>query len=501
MASTGKRSLYLIGIGGTGAKVLEAVTHMAATGVFGQIPVRVLYVDADENNGNLTRSRDSLRRFKAARSACPWLSETTLEEYNPALWSPFGKVAGSKRLDSFFAYNNLRPNTNAIAELEDRAKLGYLFDILYTQEEREASLDVGFRGRPAIGSAIMSQIELGRLSEPPWSDLINRIKADAGEGTRSHILLVGSIFGGTGASGLPTIGRLLTNKLVEENIRNSVQIGVVFLLPYFHFMPSGQVDEMYARADQFGLNTESALRYYLTQASGIFNGVYLLGSPNRVEYSFSTGKEDQKNQAHVIELYAALAIRAFIDEDFTQAEAQVMLMTRTHNRGVSWADIPQNGDAVNLLRKAVRFAYLWLDSFYPGLQRASQMKAGDFAKREPWFGRFFKAGMFAGSLPVLDAAQLQQAAQVKEVCDALWRWVCEFHRYSGNEQVALFRCRGLENLGEGNGAMFADLVAGRNLTQAQRQQEDIANIKLQLQDAPVQQGGVRELVQKLYALC
>lgn len=494
-----ENSLYLIGIGGTGAKVLEGVTHLASTGVFANIPVHMLYVDADETNGNLTRSRESLRRCNEARSACPWLSGSSLQEYG--LWSPFAKVAGGKRLDSFFAYNNLKPNTNTIAELNDRAKLGYLFDVLYTQEEREASLDVGFRGRPAIGSAIMSQIDLGRLSEPPWSTLIQRIQSDAGKGDRAHIILIGSIFGGTGASGLPTIGRLLTNRLVELNIRSSVQIGVIFLLPYFQFLPGEQVQEVYARADQFGLNTESALRYYLTQASGIFNGVYLLGSPNRVEYRFSTGKEDQKNQSHIVEFYAALAVRHFISQDLTRSDAQVMLMTRTNNRSITWKDIPQEGNAPTLIAKAVRFAYLWLDSFYPSLVRASQMKASDFTKSEPWFGRFFRSGLLSGNLPELDSGQLGEAERVKEVCEGLWRWVCDFHRHSGTEQISLFRCRGMDNLGKGNGEMFANLIAGRTTVEAQKQKEAIVNVKLSLQNTKVQQGGVPDLVQKLYDIC
>ena len=493
-------SLYLIGIGGTGAKVLEGVTHISSTGVFADIPIRMLYVDADETNGNLTQSRDSLRRCNEARSACPWLSDSSLEDYG--LWSPFAKVKGSKRLDSFFSYNNLKPNTKTIDELKDSAKLGYLFDVLYTQEEREAPLDVGFRGRPAIGSAIMSQIDLGRFSEAPWSTLINRVQTDVGKGgDRPSIVLIGSIFGGTGASGLPTIGRLLSNQLEELKIRNGVQIGVIFLLPYFQFLPSDRVQEVYARADQFGLNTESALRYYLTQASGIFNGVYLLGSPNRVEYNFSTGKEDQRNQAHIVEFYAALAVRHFISQDLATADSQVMLMTRTNNRSVTWADIPQDGDAPNLLRKAVRFAYLWLDSFYPGLERASNMKPADFTKSEPWFGRFFKSGMLSNHLPPLDADQIEEAKRVKQVCDGLWRWVCDFHRYSGNEQVSLFRCRGLENLGQGNGEMFANLIAGRTTVQAQQQQEAIGNVKISLQNTKVQQGGVSELVKQLYKLC
>jgi hypothetical protein len=493
-------SLYLIGIGGTGSKVLEAVTQMASVGLFRGIPVRMLFVDADETNGNLTRSRTTLQECNQVRPALPWLNTTELEDYG--LWSPFSNLPGSKRLDNFFDYNNLKANPATGGEPDDRAKLGYLFDVLYTEAERKASLDVGFRGRPAIGSAIMSQINLSRLSEKPWSTLIQRIQAEVGGGKRPSVLLVGSIFGGTGASGLPTIGRLLINKLAAEKITN-VQVGAIFLLPYFQFLPNTEQQEIYARADQFGLNTESALRYYLGQASGVFSQVYLMGSPNRSEYSFSTGKEDQRNQSHLVELYGALAARHFVEQgNVAPGQSEVILMTRQKDKSISWGDIPAIGNARQLLSQSVRFAYLWLDSFYPSLKQAASQNTRDFLKANPWYGSFFKAGMFSGNLPGLDASQLQEAKAVAILCENLWRWVSDVQRNSSPEQVALFRCPPLEKLGQGmNGEMLAELVVGRTTTQEQKKEDQVGSIKGWLQSYRAERGGVRELVQRLYERC
>jgi hypothetical protein len=187
-------TLYVIGIGGTGSKCLEAITQLAAVGLFFQEPIKLLFIDADETNGNLERSRSSLsiyqRNFNLMsgdKQQYAWL-RTPLESYN--VWSPFGNTSANKNLGAFFNYNNLKQKSQA---------LGNLFDVLYSKEEREANLDIGFRGRPAIGSGVMSRIDLDSLNEEPWSSIIGQIQADTGGGKSVKVFLCGSIFGGTGA--------------------------------------------------------------------------------------------------------------------------------------------------------------------------------------------------------------------------------------------------------------------------------------------------------------
>jgi hypothetical protein len=87
--------------------------------------------------------------------------KTPIESYD--LWSPFAEVNVNKNLSSCFNYNNLKQNSQ---------ELSNLFDVLYTKEERTVNLDLGFRGRPAIGSAVMSQVNLETLDQEPWRLLI-----------------------------------------------------------------------------------------------------------------------------------------------------------------------------------------------------------------------------------------------------------------------------------------------------------------------------------------
>ena len=280
-------TFYVIGIGGTGAKCVEAIVQLAAVGLFTEQPLRILFVDADETNGNLERARISLNTYQKCyklllgeKQQCPWM-KTPIESLD--LWSPFGNQSTNKNLGSFFNYNSLKQNYQA---------LGNLFEVLYTKEERDATLDVGFRGRPAIGSAIMSQVDGDSLEQGHWGTMLKQIQADVGGGKSAKIFLCGSIFGGTGASGLPTIGRILANKLRTLNVHERVKIGCLFVLPYFGFAPSPNEDPdgVYAQSELFLLNTEAALRYYVTQAQQTFDLVYLLGNQNFSRVKFSIAK-------------------------------------------------------------------------------------------------------------------------------------------------------------------------------------------------------------------
>ena len=47
---------YVIGIGGTGARCVEAIIYLAAAGLF-ESPLHILLIDPDQNNGNANRTK------------------------------------------------------------------------------------------------------------------------------------------------------------------------------------------------------------------------------------------------------------------------------------------------------------------------------------------------------------------------------------------------------------------------------------------------------------
>ena len=61
-------SYYFIAIGGSGAKVLESLTHLSAAGAFpDEESLYVMNIDPDVGNGNLARSTKSLQCYEKGK--------------------------------------------------------------------------------------------------------------------------------------------------------------------------------------------------------------------------------------------------------------------------------------------------------------------------------------------------------------------------------------------------------------------------------------------------
>ena len=458
-------TIYLVGIGGSGAKCVESVVHLASVGLFPQEPIKVLFVDADESNGNVERARTSLNIQTECqqilktidRQECPWM-QTSIKSFD--LWSPFAKNSLNKELSAFFNYNNIKQSEPALANL---------FDVLYTEKEKQENLDVGFRGRPAIGAAVMSQVDLNRLDEEPWGTFIEQIRADVNEGKQPKVLLCGSIFGGTGASGLPTIARLVTNKLNDLNIRERVKVGSIFILPYFGFTsPAGESENgIYAQSDKFLLNTEAALRYYVTQAQGIFDTVYLLGNENLAKVNFSIGKNTQRNQPHFIELYAGLAAKHFLTQSHPDEET-IVLLSRTQSRYINWDDIPDGKQVQKVLGSTTRFAYTWLAIIAPELANVKQTSLDKSLL--PWVKRFYDSK--DNSQYKFDSdAQQNAIAIINNWCKDYLSWLKDIHECD-SDRVELFKASTFAQIDRLQGTKLQELVVGDNRDARTKQRND-----------------------------
>lgn len=472
--------LYVIGVGGSGAKCLESMIHFAATGLLGDSKLELLLVDPDESNGNVERTRNSLNIYQNCQQlvnagdkavSSGWMGATI--KYH-GLWSPFAQESQSRELGSFFRYSTLRSNEPALSSL---------FDVMYSAEERTQTLDEGFRGRPAIGSAVMSQIDMRRLGEAPWSTLIQSIEADAGNGQNPKILLCGSMFGGTGASGLPTIAKLINNCLnppgESKNIRGSVRLGCVFLLPYFSFTvpPDAESNEgLFASADHFLLNTEAALRYYVDRSGDLFDSIYLLGNESTEAVKFSVGRGTQNNQPHFIELMAALGARDFLLNDRTDS---LMLLSRQQQGLVTWRDLPDWPNVKRLMANSTRLAYIWLSEIEKELEQARTQGFSRYGKLAPWLDRYYDSGDRGESTFKFDTPHQQEAIKIiSNWSKDYLRWINNLHQCE-SDRVELFKT---QSFGDANGNIRRDslsdlIVEDTRDPRTKKQQDDLANIK------------------------
>ena len=180
-------------------------------------------------------------------------------------------------------------------------------------------MDVGFKGNPNIGSIVLNQFTQS-------ADFKN---FEANFVTGDKVFIISSIFGGTGASGFPLI--LKTLRTSNNTALASAPIGAVSLLPYFNLKTD---DNSSIQADSFITKAKAALHYYEKNVTGngTLNDMYYLGDEFSSQgYDNCDGGNDQSNDAHFIELLAALAILDFDAKQFTD----ISISTSFHEFGLN----------------------------------------------------------------------------------------------------------------------------------------------------------------------
>lgn len=427
-------NVFAIGVGGTGAKCLEALVHLHASDLVRDqtgkaIRVGTFLVEPDKQSALLTRTEIALDRYLKLReqlgSSTDGFAAGDLDHYGT--WSPLEGSKPGMTLEKVFAKEVLRNEESGLADL---------FDCLYPLEEQTAELDVGFRGRPPIGSAAMSRISLEQAAQTgAWKKLLGDIQTTAGSGDPPIIHLFGSVFGGTGASGVPTLGGMLKNWLREQRL-SEVRVHASLLLPYFDF--NGQGDQgtgIHAEARNFQLNTEAALQYLANSGSGCFDQVYLLGSDIKARYDFSIGGRSQDNDSHIIELLATLGLRHGCGSASTNEYAYVLSRQKEHE--VNWEDVPDNRTVGRALARAARFAVAWKRNYSFEIDAAQSTPLRVFASGAPWIKRYFSldeesSGKTEGRPSIRSQEQLALKQAVDGYTATLLQWLRQFSGNTGS---------------------------------------------------------------------
>lgn len=315
---------YVFYVGGSGSKMLEASLHAAAAGVFNVTgaPVNTVIVDLDQTGGNLKRAKSLIGIYKDVRA-----SIGDREEKEESADIGF-------RTD-FELY--------ALTSVEERAMSGILASTtigddreiaraLYTDYELEMSYQRGFYGHPNVGAHFFASQLPNLPDNHSFTEVIDKIRQELVRGGRPRILLAGSIFGGTGASAIPSIAkyiRQLTDLNPDPDARRTVGggavIGAMLLLPYFATTKGDGVIDY----TQFEPKAKAALEYYAKEGVGygdnkVFNAIYMVGSQDKVVYSYCTGGSEQNNAAHLVDFLGAEAVSHFLttNPDGYQPEEQ-----------------------------------------------------------------------------------------------------------------------------------------------------------------------------------
>lgn len=358
-------SYYFISIGGTGAKIMESLTHLCIAGLLpGNERLFIAAIDPDVGNGNLERTATALNNFAVFQNFAVGFDtpifKNKISIVRPFPWNPTGHDKTLDDLIEFYHHNN--------------SPVGKLYEVLYTRKERDTTLNEGFRGHPSIGAAVLAK------KFDDGAKLTAQIEKTISEGDSVKIFLAGSVFGGTGAAGLPTVARLLKDNLADYADR--ISIGGVLILPYFSFTPTEHFDELFARSENFLPNTKAALKYY-SERENLFDATYFIGDSVLTPVSaFSVGSANQRNEAHIVEFYAALAAADFFARPI-KSNKIFKYICRHEQNIFSWSDFPTQSDR---FVQFARFIFAYVHLIKPVLHDLISGNAK--AYKYPWFVDF-----------------------------------------------------------------------------------------------------------------
>ena len=363
----------MISVGGTGAKLTHALLHLSAAGILDR-NLECLLVDSDGANGNLAECKEVFGAYSLCKSLK--LGNTRLFKSSVSLQGPWKPASddGSKSFDSFFHYAQKRNEGNVDADL---------MELLFSPVERTMEINEGFRGRPAIGASILADRIDFAAANDSWYRLTQNIAhaVNAQDG-RVPVLFAGSVFGGTGAAGVPTIFRTLSRELQKEKegtagVAPLSRLGMTLMLPYFTFDKVQNEKGLQADPNVFPEATAEALRYYhergfLAKA----NSIYALGEVSTAHMPVAAvGAAEQRNPAHFLELVAALgAARFFSGFPHGGEDHTLSLAKRREEKTLGWDDLPFHDEnsrktQVAQLKQMILFSVLFRYVYFPWIKR------------------------------------------------------------------------------------------------------------------------------------
>ncbi len=298
--------LYVFGIGGTGSRVLRALTMLLACGVKCKSDTIVpIIIDPDDSAADKTRTVEAMKKYESIRNKLKFPDANNNRFF-------FTKIRSVVGMENFgFPLNNTRDcyfkDFMKIEELDKSSRA--LVNLLFSQKNLDSDMKVGFKGNPNIGSIVLNQFS----NSQHYKDFANDFK----EGDR--IFIISSIFGGTGASGFPLLLKTLRSDQSSQswNLISNAKIGAVTVMPYFKVR---QDDNSGVDSSTFISKTKAALAYYENNISknGSVNALFYIGDNIPASYENHDGGSEQRNNAHIVELCSALAILKFAGMDDTE---------------------------------------------------------------------------------------------------------------------------------------------------------------------------------------
>jgi hypothetical protein len=322
--------LFIFAVGGTGSRVLKSLTMLLASGIkpksdkeYEIIPI---IIDPHSSNDDKKRTETLIENYQLITDEIGidngffGTRISTLKKIirsKNRLSNNFSfnlqEVSGQK-FHQYIGFNELDLNKPKDAPKANQALADLLFSgnsINKRGEEvplLDIEMDIGFVGNPNIGSIVLNQFK----DSDEYKEVASNFNAD------DRIFIISSIFGGTGAAGFPVILKNLRDARNNPNIdgrgflENSM-IGALTVMPYFNIEKDSKSP---IQKSDFIAKTKAALYYYKQNVTGnnSVNALYYIADDySGKPYKNDPGDNGQQNDAHFVELAAALSIIDFLE--------------------------------------------------------------------------------------------------------------------------------------------------------------------------------------------
>lgn len=436
-------STYIFAIGGSGARVLRSLTMLLASGCKGTAANNEIIaniIDYDSTNGDTNRTQKVMETYHYLHNNAYQNSDTDTEQFfcNPLLMlrdkcSPaqraflnvnakfelhLSAATTNQTFADYIGYKYLGVGTG---NNETRQLLESLFDtssekIQDTMDdnpkaELNMNLHKGFKGCPNLGCIVTKHLK----SLPELNLAVNSLIQPT-----DKIVVIGSLFGGTGASGIPML-----LDLFDSNPRTrTANKAVIALLPYFNVAPPDANNKSAVNSNTFIAKTKAAISAYqsiYTQA----NCFYFVGDEPQNVFANVDGMKGQKNDAHYVELASAMCILDFI-ENTGEGGFEVGLKNREDSK-VDYNSFYQDETIIPYIHPMARFKLF--STFCK-----NYLLVGKSDKNDIWLNGLAQRGCKA----IGDTACKNYRKKIEEFIDDFDKWVNELSNSNSHRPLILF---------------------------------------------------------------
>lgn len=317
-------------VGGTGARVAEVAAHLCAMNLVGEQDITFIVVDKDATCGGTDQARKVITSVAnlASTDGATGLKRSTVVD--PGATKQFCKSnLHIENWDFTEALAQVAPqDVDGAASLEQSLSStrtdAVLFDAFYSDAEQQRDTSEGFYGHPSIGAAIFKYM----VKNGGWDNAARSYENDIAYPVKSYlsanpnetakVFVIGSIFGGTGASIFSNLATHIRNS-ASDNMKDKIFISGVLLLPYFTIAARNGAlinpTEFYEKS-RVALNQYASDPYLIkndTNPQGTFDSLYVCGQEplHTTSEVYDEGGAGQVNHFNFVDLAAAKAMTEF----------------------------------------------------------------------------------------------------------------------------------------------------------------------------------------------